>query len=366
MAYLNKKKKWFILIMTITGAMISLAGCKDEKKIEPFKSDESIIINFLNNTKNSTDDYYGSSSYKPSDVLYEPVLAIQRKRWDIAIPLLEQLVKEKNPDAMYWLASISGGSVFSGSKIAKLFEESALLGNPYAALRLDVSSHDCDSYLQGYCDEKWGKYARTILEKRAKEGDVKAEYYLAILNGVRYIDTLDLALKNAEIGYFYPLSNYISFNMNLTQKTRKELYNFMIKNHFSPVGELMSLNFDIDQFDYNFYNSSLNYLKVSGGVWLSIFGVNDKLFKMSPEKKYVKNIIISDSVSEIIKNSNHLKGPFDIKDIDDYIRYYNSMLEENNLDKISPEEEFNIKNQAVKLANEMKPIIYIDEFYYEP
>ena len=284
MAYLNKKKKWFILIMTITGAMISLAGCKDEKKIEPFKSDESIIINFIDNNKSKTVDYYASSSYKPSDVLYEPVLAIQRKRWDLALPLLEKLVKEKNPDAMFWLASISGGSVFSGAKMAKLFEESALLGNPYAALRLDVSSHDCDSYLHGYCNEKWGKYARTILEKRAKEGDVKAEYHLAILNGARYIDTLELSLKNADKGYFYPLYNYISYNTNLKLEVREKLYSFMINNNSSLVARLMNANLELDMLDYSFYSASWDALKIYGGAWLPIFDINDKFFERKPEK----------------------------------------------------------------------------------
>ena len=369
MAYLNRKKRWFVLIITITCTMISLAGCKSEKKKEPFKSDESVILNFIDNNKNKTVDYYASSSYKPNDVLYEPVLAIQRKRWDIAIPLLEKLVKEKNPDAMYWLASISGGSVFSGSKMAKLFKESALLGNPYAALRLDVSSQDCDSYLHGYCNEKWGKYARTILEKRAKEGDVKAEYHLDILNGARYIDTLDLALKNADDSYFYPLYKYISYNTSLTLDIRKSLYDLMIRNYYPPVARLMNANLEFDMLDYSFYRSSLEYLNISGGVWISMLSINDKLYENNQERKYIKNIILSDCVREILKNSKSLQGPFyvtDIGDIDDSVDYYNSMLEENSLAKISSEEESSIKNEAVKLANEMKPIIYIDEFYYEP
>lgn len=369
MAYLNRKKSWFVLIITITCAMISLAGCKSEKKKEPFKSDESVILNFIDNNKNKTVDYYASSSYKPSDVLYEPVLAIQRKRWDIAIPLLEQLVKEKNPDAMYWLASISGGSVFSGSKIAKLFEESALLGNPYAALRLDVSSQDCDSYLHGYCNEKWGKYARTILEKRAKDGDVRAEYHLAILNGVPYTNTLNLSLKNADKGYLYPLYKYIFYNIKLTPEIRNELYDFMIRNHFTPVARLMNAKIGFDSLDHSFYSSSLDYLKVSDGVWGSLFEINDKFFESNPDKKFIKDVILSDCISNILINSKQLKGPFDmsdIGDIDDSISYYNSMLEENSLAKISSEEELSIKNEAVKLTNEMKPIIYIDEFYYEP
>ena len=76
-----------------------------------------------------------------------------------------------------------------------------------------------------------------------------------------------------------------------------------------------------------------------------------------------------DCLKNIFKNSKTLQGPFnmrDVGDISDSIGYYNSILEDNNLSKISKEDESKIIDEALKISDEVKPIIYIDEFYYEP
>ncbi|QMV15839.1 SEL1-like repeat protein [Vibrio spartinae] len=196
------------------------------------------LLNMAEKSQPFNPDPYISSTYRPGDPLYEPVLAIQRERWDIAQKLLQPLVEQGNADAMYWLAHISGGSIYAGKEIARLFRKSAELGNPYAALRLDVSSEDCSLYLRGYCDPKWGKIGRKLLQERAEQGDKKAAYYL-----LQYDENSSeevhkkleqLVTENAKNHYYQPLmrliydyydGRYLSFfNRGTPQVRNKKKY----------------------------------------------------------------------------------------------------------------------------------------------
>ena len=51
-----------------------------------------------------------SSIYKPGDLLFDAVLAIQRNHWSKAIKELTPYAEKKDPDALFWLAQISYGS----------------------------------------------------------------------------------------------------------------------------------------------------------------------------------------------------------------------------------------------------------------
>ena len=357
-----------LLVTYLIGSIAILCSCKDEYKHVENNNPEEEVSNYITESKNKEFEYYASSTYKPSDDLYLPVLAIQRKRWDLAIPLLEKLVDNNDPDAMYWLASISGGSIFSGEKMANLFKKSAILGNPFSALRLDINSDDCNSYLRGYCDEKWGVKAREILRDRAEKGDYKAKYYLQVLNKSKNIKDLDLAIKNAKNNYYYPLYDYLIFNSDISTDRRKDLYNIMIKARFSPVGKLMSYNFDIDNFNYSFYENGFNYLVNSGGVWGAIFGVNRRFLEKEPDAKYIRNIAFSYFVRDMIKNSSEINVGFKKEDIKSYdmVDYLNSFLEGDKLPTVSDSEKKEIANEALlKIAN-TKPVIYIDEFFFKP
>ncbi|MBF9003445.1 SEL1-like repeat protein [Vibrio nitrifigilis] len=327
------------------------------------------IISFIHEDLNNSeiDDYYITSTYKPRDKLYKPVLYIQRERWDLAIPLLKELVQENNADAMYWLASISGGSVLSGKKMAMLFERSANLGNPYAALRLDSGAKDCDSYLRGYCSKKWGKKARKILESRAKKGDIKSEYQLAIINGVNYRDTLKLALKNAKNNYYYPLYKYIEYSRYLSVDTRKELYNLMIDKNFTPVGQLMNLNFSMDNLSYEFYSKAFIKLKFNSDFWYSNYNINSKLFDKYKKRIYALNVVKGTFIIDLIKSSDSEGNinPDSVK-YKEIVKSFNSDLDELGLDTIKQQEIKDIKSESIKISNNFKPLIYIDEFNYDP
>ncbi|MDA0149891.1 hypothetical protein [Vibrio sp. LaRot3] len=128
-------------------------------------------------TKHSSPYFY--STYSPEDELYEPVLAIQQERAYDAVDKLEELAAQDNADALYWLAIITyKSSAFSEQTGAELFERSAKLGNPYAALMLDENNYECKTSMPSHCDKKWGVLAKELLIEREKNGDLEALYSL--------------------------------------------------------------------------------------------------------------------------------------------------------------------------------------------
>lgn len=352
--------------------VLFLCSCNHESNKIPVKQKEDYkeknIIEFVNSVSDNNVGYYISSTYKPSDKLYKPVLAIQRNRWDIAKPLLEELVKENNPDAMYWLANISGGSIFSGEKMADLFERSAKLGNPYAALRLNKGAEDCDTYLSGYCSEEWGKEAKKILKDRENKGDYKAEYYLSLLNGNNYDDVLDLVLKNAQHHYYHPLGYFLRYDYRLKPELRKKLYKIMIDNYFVPAADVMYFNLSKDSFEYEFYKHQLEKISYSYDSWLSISAINSEFFDKTHKRVFIKKMIISDMLNEMKKKSKYLDHGFEKvnMDIDYLVDYYNSMLSRYKLSIISNDEMIDMKSKALKILNNKKDMVYIDEYFYKP
>jgi len=160
-------------------------------------------------------DPYAASTYRPGESLYLPVLAIQESNFKKAKKLLEPLAEENNPDAIFWLALATYKMIDSSTssqghnpkkEVANLFQKSAELGNPYAALMLDNSN--CLYGMSAYCELKWGASAKKILKERAEKGDLKARYALFI-NSPRSFSSfdhiVDLAKQGITENYYKPL-----------------------------------------------------------------------------------------------------------------------------------------------------------------
>ncbi|ASA55647.1 tetratricopeptide repeat protein [Vibrio gazogenes] len=324
-------------------------------------------------------DPYISSTYRPGDPLYEPVLAIQRDRWDIAKKLLQPLVEQGNADAMYWLAHISGGSIYAGEEIARLFRKSAELGNPYAALRLDVSSEDCSLYLRGYCDPKWGKLGRKLLQEQAAQGDKKAEYYL-----LQYDENSSeevhkkleqLVTENAKNHYYQPLMNmiidysiqsyltYFQKEKNISSEDKENLNNLsilMVKNNFSPAigGIFYTKNIKKP----NMYMH--HYFKI-GGNWSTCENYYKKMIYKS--RSNVIDAVTCIIIGNIFKSTNDWNS-YDIREAENDwgIQFINEDLEKNGKDSLSEKEMDLIRKRVIKIVKEMTPMIYIDEMNPRP
>ncbi|MDW6002368.1 SEL1-like repeat protein [Vibrio mangrovi] len=312
-------------------------------------------------------DPYISSTYRPGDPLYEPVLAIQRERWDIAQKLLQPLVDQGNADAMYWLAHISGGSIYAGKEIARLFQKSAELGNPYAALRLDVSSEDCSLYLRGYCDPKWGELGRKILQQRAEQGDVKAEYYLLKYDENSSEDVHKklekLVTENAKNHYYQPLmrmvvdyndQSYLTYfekSKELDVEEKKiisKIVMLMVNNNYSPA----ILNFV-------YFNQDLYKEKYLSEVARASIKINTNPFFCSHyylEKEYStrSKIITAAACSNIVDLMKDDEN-------EDSLGTFKYLLKKNKLSPLTESEDIQVKNIASNMLSEMTPMIYIDE-----
>ncbi|WNJ96837.1 hypothetical protein RND59_07115 [Vibrio ruber] len=217
------KKLIYKTLLTIVGVIILATGGLMAYLVIPsgFQSRQAEgpkvlteLLNMAQESQSFNPDPYISSTYRPGDPLYEPLLYIQRHRQGKAEELLKPLVEQGNADAMYWLAQITyDDSYYSSGPAAKLFQKSAELGNPYAALRLDINDRECQMFMSGYCDQKWGELGRKLLQERAAQGDKKAEYYL-----LQYDENSSeevhkelerLVTENAKNHYYQPLMNII-------------------------------------------------------------------------------------------------------------------------------------------------------------
>ncbi|PSV21136.1 MULTISPECIES: hypothetical protein [unclassified Photobacterium] len=161
--------KVIITTLLLTLSSIALTGCS--KATTPQQADIAVFEQFLSENPissiNPSIDI--ASIYQPGDPLFEGVLNIQRKLWGEAEKALQPLADKKNPEAMYWLATITyGSSIYDTPKAGKMLIEAAELGNPYAALFFSPDSRYCNMYFKNQCSEKWVEKAQKLFAEQAE------------------------------------------------------------------------------------------------------------------------------------------------------------------------------------------------------
>ncbi|KJF99850.1 hypothetical protein [Photobacterium angustum] len=232
--------KFKILIVALVS--IIAVGCTEVKA--PQQADITLFEQFLSENPissiNPSIDI--ASIYQPGDPLFKAVLGIQRKRLDIAEKELTPLVKNKQPDAMFWLAKVIYRSgINDKAKAYDLLRVSAE-SYPYSAMALSSNDEQCQMYFPSKCSEKWTKKARSLFAEQAKTGDVRAVYYNTTLNPdlthEQYINAIINAAKNH---YYYPLVEYSNLIIN-EKNPDKDMENIAVKllnyaqfNNFIPA-----------------------------------------------------------------------------------------------------------------------------------
>ncbi|PSV36717.1 MULTISPECIES: hypothetical protein, partial [unclassified Photobacterium] len=225
-------------------SFLVLNGCS--KATTPQQADIAVFEQFLSENPissiNPSIDI--ASIYQPGDPLFKAVLGIQRKRLDIAEKELTPLVKNKQPDAMFWLAKVIYRSgINDKAKAYDLLRVSAE-SYPYSAMALSSNDEQCQMYFPSKCSDKWTKKARNLFAEQAKTGDVRAVYYSTILKPdlthEQYISAIINAAKNH---YYYPLVEY-SNNLRKAEDSNQEMKKITIKllnyagfNNFVPAIE---------------------------------------------------------------------------------------------------------------------------------
>ncbi|ASA55651.1 hypothetical protein [Vibrio gazogenes] len=317
-------------------------------------------------------DPYISSTYRPGDPLYEPVLAIQRDRWDIAQKLLQPLVEQGNADAMYWLAQITyDDSYYSSGPAAKLFQKSAELGNPYAALRLDSKNLECQMFMSGYCDQKWGELGRKLLQERAAQGDKKAEYYL-----LQYDENSSeevhkelerLVTENAKNHYYQPLmrliydyydGRYLSFFNRGTPPNEEQkkilvtISKIPANNNFTPAINKV-LYTDRDLLDKAYISRVIDKCLTLNSQQYSCM---EYLSNSNDRNKIIEGAAYA-YATDITKNKTEKENELGL---------FEFMLDKHNIKSLTDEEVEKAHKIAKLILKNMTPVIYIDEMNTRP
>ncbi|PSV52133.1 hypothetical protein [Photobacterium sp. GB-3] len=235
--------KVIITTLLLTLSSIALTGCS--KATTPQQADIAVFEQFLSENPissiNPSIDI--ASIYQPGDPLFEGILNIQRKLWGKAEKTLQPLADKKNPEAMYWLATITyGSSIYDTPKAGKMLMEAAELGNPYAALFFSPDSRYCNMYFKKQCSEKWVEKAQKLFAEQAKTGDVRAVYYSTILKpDLTHEQYINAIINAADNHYFYPLVEYSNLIIN-EKNPDKDMENIAVKllnyaqfNNFIPA-----------------------------------------------------------------------------------------------------------------------------------
>ncbi|WNJ96834.1 hypothetical protein RND59_07100 [Vibrio ruber] len=373
------KKLIYKTLLTIVGVIILAVGGLMAYLVIPsgFQSRQAegpkVLTELLKMAQESqpfNPDPYISSTYRPGDPLYEPLLYIQRHRQGKAEELLQPLVEQGNADAMYWLAQITyDDSYYSSGPAAKLFQKSAELGNPYAALRLDSNNRECQMFMSGYCDQKWGKLGRKLLQERAAQGDKKAEYYL-----LQYDENSSeevhkkleqLVTENAKNHYYQPLMRLIydytsrSYLPFFKQDTSLPLEEGKLISHLLKLGA--NNNFPPSMYYVYSYNNMYNKKYVKQIVNYSI---SLNLSQYICEAYFSK--VSNKSRSDVIKGASCAIANDLNRQDDGRIRVFEFNLSERKINPLTDKELEESSKMAERIIRNMNPVIYIDEMNPRP
>lgn len=327
---------------------------------------------------NINNDPYASSTYRPDDPLYKPVLAIQQKRWSEAIEMLKPMAEQGNSTAMFWLGDITySANAFSDG--GKWFVRAAELGNPYAALRLSPSlsfGYDCDRWLKAYCDSKWDDIGLKGLLKLAQGGDSKAAYVYLYFTRFKntssefYFDLIDVVKIGMDNNYYRPLQYlanlYLSreslnpFNNDpipLSEDEKAVIFNSLMvaaKNN-----DVLSMRLINNRFK-EFSESSSDFgdlvgnsqLLFDGNNFLTVFDYFIRGNSNTNRDSLIRGYSIANLFDYYIKDFNQLG---------EYKGIFEYMLMDSNIKPMTEEEKSQGMIMTKNLIGHSTPVIFIDE-----
>lgn len=321
------------------------------------------VIKKLSTIKNNVPISYPSSDKN------KYLVALQLHRWDIAREILTPLAEKGDPDAIYWLAYISGGNVFSGSNMAEGFVKSAKLGNIYGALQLSPQGDNCSTNLKGICNKKWLKKATDIYNRKKEKGILSSleKYYYRVGLNARKIelnkDITELVYENSNMGHFQPLIDYINFldynyNLDENQKIKiKKILQIPIKKNYIPA---LNMAYAMGGEYYFDKNNIVDKLSSLPGYCVSC--VDFYVYKNVSRDSLMKAASYK-IVKYFIDNTDFLNSRFTIEDIPKKINFFylNSILESKGQRHFTTDEIKKIKENSLVILNDRKIKATINE-----
>ncbi|PSV87749.1 hypothetical protein CTN01_21830 [Photobacterium angustum] len=286
-----------ITTLLLVFSFLVLNGCS--KATTPQQADIAVFEQFLSENPissiNPSIDI--ASIYRPGDPLFKAVLGIQRKRLDIAEKELTPLAKNKQPEAMFWLAKVIYRSgINDKAKAYDLLRVSAE-SYPYSAMALSSNDEQCQMYFPSKCSKEWTKKARNLFAEQAKTGDVRAVYYSTILKPdlthEQYINAIINAAKNH---YYYPLVEYSNLIIN-EKNPDKDMENIAVKllnyaryqNFVPAIESLMDYEGKYDRTNSKLFNQLIEQGMTVGSnaAWKGYQLYSYKSSSLSDTQKYI-------------------------------------------------------------------------------
>lgn len=307
----------------------------------------------------------------PNDEKYKYLVALQLKRWDIAEKLLAPLAKKNDPEAIYWLAFLSGDNAFSGKKMAESFEKSAKLGNMYSAMQLSPNGYYCDTYLKGICSDKWLEKVKGIYEEKVKNNiPLLDKYYYKVGLNANKIN-LDSELtyivyNNANAGNYQPLVDYIryitkNYNLNHHQKSLvKKILSVPIEHDYIPALQLAYFMGNKYKFDTENIIRTLSSLEVYCVACIDYYSEKVKTRKSSIE---IGTFMIVHYTLDNTKDINKFYRKSDLL-IGSGISAANLTLSRINESSLNDSEIQTMIDQSLKILNNRKIQVHINEGNY--
>ncbi|MCL1125531.1 hypothetical protein [Shewanella surugensis] len=322
-------------------------------------------VELLAQAKNSqpNPNMYASSQITPDNPLFDGVLAFQRGRYGLAEQKLKPLMEAGNLDAMFWYAeTIMGASVLATAEAGDLLVKAAELGHPYAALRLDPDSYDCQQSLGNRCSQDWVKKGQAKLKQLAEQGDVKALYYANVRDkrgsAEDYQYNIDLVTQVVGQGYYAPLVEQlirISHSKSLTigkKQALVELLTLAANNNFVPA-MAASYKYIKDKNPQKAEKLLLKLARLGNRMAINaIFHFDFQALQQGDESKFF-NAYKFALVREIIFRKNNNAESMGWAIIRKEIRPFRDG------------EKDRIKLVADEFISQMTPVIYIDELHTE-
>jgi TPR repeat protein len=269
-------KRALLLMLMMTG----ISACQPNPK-----NDIPLFQEFIDSNINKiSDDPYISSSVIPGDNLYEYLMKLQHGSGYPS--LLRPLIEKENTDAMYWYALLKVTDIASHREVLQLLNKAASKGNADAALALsnvgetcryfsnslnreiasslgiqtdDIASND----IAPVCSPKNFELAEKLFEKRAENGDLRAQYFL--LNWQNLQDSnetrphyINEIIRFSEAHYYGPLMGYIDsilvFNdeKHRFEAKKKDVHHMVIQlliiaannNYIPAIRKIISISDD--------------------------------------------------------------------------------------------------------------------------
>ncbi|EJB8444887.1 sel1 repeat family protein [Vibrio parahaemolyticus] len=341
------------------GLALSMVGCS--KAPDP-QDDISHFDAFIaENIDKVSDDPYISSTVRPGDKMYNFLVELQHGM--VRKETYEPLMENGDSESKLWYARLSMYETPIVGKVYQWIKQAMVEGNPYAALELSKYGEFCQFYGKGstssklfgmigsdtsyeseLCSEENFALALKGFEKLAKEGDLRAQYFLlkqknwdqSTETRAEYIQEI---IRFAEAHYYQPLMDYVGTILFYSKEENKDISNTQEQHELAIKLLTIASNNNYIPAIYKLYFATTNKDKKDELINKSFFlgdirMIKYQLFKEqdgSPEQYYYNTII------------KELSG-----------RYLFSPEES--------EKELDVQLQAEKFAESIHSSVYIDGF----